>query len=465
MGSALFNRLRSSFSRGFTIIELVIVIVVIGIIATIIIVSYNQITQNTKIATIEQDLRGAAATLESRKQDAGVYPSSLAGINLKSSQGTEYAYTYVEWQNTFCLQATNGDYIYHIVPRGNPVEGVCPEPEEPDLPEPLFPANQIAKLLASDGAASDNFGQSVSLSGDTAIVGSYLDDDRGADSGSAYVFTRSGTTWTQQAKLTASDGAAGDGFGYSVSLSGETVLVGAYLDDDAGSSSGSAYVFTRSGSTWSQQAKLTASDGAASDIFGYSVSLSGETVIIGAYQDDDTASNSGSAYVFTRSGSTWSQQAKLTASDGANSAYFGFSVSLSGDTAIVGAYRDDAPASNSGSAYVFTRSGSTWSQQAKLTASDGASDDYFGSSVSISGDIAVVGSYQDDDAGATSGSAYVFTRSGSTWTQKAKLTASDGAAGDGFGYSVSLSGETVLVGALRDDDIGTDSGSAYIFGP
>ena len=161
-----------------------------------------------------------------------------------------------------------------------------------------------AKLTASDGAAYDYFGCSVAVSGDgsTAVIGAHGDDDIGNNSGSVYVFTRSGSSWTQQAKLTASDGASGDLFGYSVAVSGDgsTAVIGAHGDDDRGIDSGSAYVFTRSGSSWTQQAKLTASDGAASDLFGWSVAVSGDgsTAVIGAYYDDDRGSNSGSAYVF-----------------------------------------------------------------------------------------------------------------------------------------------------------------------
>ncbi len=198
--------------------------------------------------------------------------------------------------------------------------------------------------MASDGAAFDIFGSSVSVRGRTALVGAEWDDDNGGDSGSAYVYVRSGSTWTEQAKLTASDGAAADYFGRSVSVSGETTVVGA-----PGSLRGSAYVFVRSGSppgsTWSQQAKLTASDGAADDRFGRSVSVSGDTAVVGAVFDNDNGSESGSAYVFVRSGSppgsTWSEQAKLTASDGAADDSFGFSVSVDADTAVVGAYGDD----------------------------------------------------------------------------------------------------------------------------
>ena len=332
----------------------------------------------------------------------------------------------------------------------------------------IFAANDVncsdwdeaAKLTASDGAAEDWFGISVSVSGDYAVVGAYRDDDNGTNSGSAYIFYYNGTSWSQQAKLLASDGAAEDVFGISVSVSGDYAIVGALGDDDNGSASGSAYIFKRSGTSWSEQAKLLASDGAAGDYFGWSVSVSGDYAIVGALYDNDNGINSGSAYIFERSGTSWSQQAKLTASDGAASDLFGSSVSISGDYAIVGAYADDDNGSNSGSAYIFKRSGTSWSEQAKLTAADGAAWDQFGESVSVSGDYAIVGACWDDD----NGSAYIFKRDGTNWSEQAKLLAADGAANDRFGYSVSVGGDYVIVGAYGDDDNGSSSGSAYMFG-
>jgi hypothetical protein len=318
---------------------------------------------------------------------------------------------------------------------------------------------QQAKLLTSDGTAENYFGWSVSLSGDTALIGALLGGHNGV--GSVYVFARTGTTWTQQAKLLASDGSADEQFGYSVSLSGDTALIGTPYDVDNGVDSGSAYVFTRTGTSWTQQAKLLAPDGAEYDFFGGSVSLSGDTALIGAMNDDDNGNYSGSAYVFTRTGTTWTQQQKLLASrrDGDQ---FGVSVSLSGDTALIGAsWNDDN--GYSGSMYVFTRTGTTWTQQQKLFASDGAAGDQFGVSVSLSGDTALIGAYLDDDNGAGSGSAYVFTRTGTTWTQQQKLLASDGAAGDCFGWSVSLAGDTTFIGAPLDFVERFFLGSAYVF--
>ena len=319
------------------------------------------------------------------------------------------------------------------------------------------------KLTASDGAANDIFGISVCISGDYAIVGAYLDDDNGTDSGSAYVYFRSGATWSEQAKLIASDGAAGDLFGLSVSVSGDYAIVGSSFDDDNGALSGSAYVFIRSGASWSEQDKLTASDGAAADYFGRSVSIDGDYAIVGAYLDDDNGTDSGSAYVFLRTGASWGEQAKLIASDGETWEEFGGSVSIDGDYAIIGASDDDDNGTQSGSAYVFIRSGTSWSEQAKLLASDGWNYDYFGNSVSISGDYAIVGAHYDDDNGTSSGSAYIFKRTGTSWSEYAKLLASDGATFDWFGNSVSIDGVNAIVGAWKDDDNGSDSGSAYIF--
>ncbi|MDM8542978.1 choice-of-anchor D domain-containing protein [Desulfococcaceae bacterium HSG9] len=347
-------------------------------------------------------------------------------------------------------------------------------------PVTVDPWIQTVKLTASDAATGDYFGYSVAVSGDTAVVGAYQDDDGGIDSGSAYVFERDNggaDNWGQSAKLTASDAAADDIFGFSVAVSGDTAVVGAQYDDDAGSGSGSAYVFERDNGgadNWGQVAKLTAADAAAGDNFGYSVAVSGDTAVVGANYDEDGGSASGSAYIFEK-GAGWTngsgnQTAKLTASDAAAADWFGHSVAVSGDTAVVGAIGDSDAGSNSGSAYVFERdNGGTdnWGQTAKLTAADAAAGDNFGYSVAVSGDTAVVGAYANDDAGTESGSAYVFEK-GAGWTngsvnQTAKLTASDAALGDWFGISVAVSGDTAVVGAYYDDDGGTNSGSAYIF--
>ena len=333
------------------------------------------------------------------------------------------------------------------------------------ISQPAYAQISEFKLTASDNAAGDEFGKSASISGDYAVVGALGDDDNGSGSGSAYVFKRTGTNWAQEAKLLPSDGAENDIFGLADSISGDYAVVGASRDDDNGDASGSAYVFNRSGTSWAQEAKLLASDGAANDFFGASASISGDYAVVGATGDDDNGDASGSAYMFKRSGTSWAQEAKLLPSDGAVGDFFGASVSISGDYAVVGAPFDDDNGDLSGSAYVFKRSGTSWTQEAKLLPSDGAAGDGFGAEVSISGDYAVVGAPNHDDNGTDAGSAYLFKRSGTSWTQEAKLLPSDGATGDHFGWggSASISGDYAVVGAWGDDDNGSNSGSAYVY--
>lgn len=316
---------------------------------------------------------------------------------------------------------------------------------------------ELFKLVASNAAAHDRFGGSVAISGTIAIVGA--DNFNGADEnsppGSAYLFDT--TTGQQLFELTAADGALDDRFGVSVDIFGTTAIVGAYFDDDAGTNSGSAYLFDTT--TGQQLFKLTASDAAAEDSFGISVSISGTTAIVGAFFDDDGGHNSGSAYLFDTT--TGHQLFKLTASDGAGSDLFGSSVSISGTTAIVGAFLDDNPGvNNAGSAYLFDTT--TGQELLKLTASDAADTDRFGSSVAISGTTVVIGAWGDDDEGSDSGSAYLFSTT--TGQQLSKLLASDGAAAARLGASVAISDTTVIVGAYLDDNMVSDSGSAYIFG-
>ncbi|MBI2440966.1 MAG: hypothetical protein HYV35_06290 [Lentisphaerae bacterium] len=341
--------------------------------------------------------------------------------------------------------------------------------------------SQQARLIAADGAAHDRFSYFVALSGngDTAIAGADgADVGTNANQGAAYIFTRSGAVWTQQAKLTAADGAANDNFGICVAVSGDgnTAIAGADGADVGGNAGqGAAYIFTGSGSSWSQQAKLTAADGAASDRFGICVVLNsdGNTAISGAdHADVGGNAGQGAAYIFTRSGAVWTQQAKLTAADGATSDGFGWSVALNsdGDTAIAGAYFTDVGGNaDQGAAYIFTRSGASWSQQAKLTAADGAASAGFGNSVTLSsdGNTAFANAYSADVGGNTDqGAAYVFTHSNAVWTQQAKLTAADGAANDQLGIAVALSsdGNTAFAGA-GDADVGgnNNQGAAYVF--
>ncbi len=304
---------------------------------------------------------------------------------------------------------------------------------------------QQQKLTANDGDSGDAMGVSVDLDGDVAVVGAYQNDSA---RGAAYIFRRTGSTWTQTQKLVAADGVADDNFGIAVAIDGPTIIVGAPLDD---SSQGAAYVFRESAGTFSQSQKILASDGISGDEFGNAVDLDGTTAIIGASVENAIQ---GSAYVFVDGGASFTEQQKLVAADGAAGDNFGVRVAVSGDSAIVGAFGD---ADNQGSAYVFTRSSAVWTQQQKLTASDGETQDNFGWSVDIEGDTALVGAYGDDS---NFGAAYVFTRSGSSWTQSQKLIPSDAPALICFGFSVALDGTKALIGAIADLSF---RGASYVF--
>lgn len=305
-------------------------------------------------------------------------------------------------------------------------------------PVVIDPWIQQAELTASDGAAGDGFGGSVAVDGSTAVVGAPYHEVSNAEPGAAYVFVQSGVTWIQQAELIASDGAGFNHFGFSVAISGSTVVVGSPgLRSNPPTYNGAAYVFVESGTTWSQQAELTASDGAAGDEFGVSVGVSGGTAIVGAPLHAVSNVKQGAAYVFAQNGTAWNQQAELTASDGALAYGFGSAVAVNGSTAVVGApFTTVGGNTNQGAAYAFGQGGATWGQQAELTASDGAAGDNFGTSVGLSGGTAIVGA---------TGAAYMFVQNGTTWSQQQELTVPDGGFSD-FGYSVAVSGSTAAGG-------------------
>ncbi|MGI8788129.1 MAG: carboxypeptidase regulatory-like domain-containing protein [Pyrinomonadaceae bacterium] len=273
----------------------------------------------------------------------------------------------------------------------------------------------------------------------------------------------------QSAKLTAADGAINDDFGWSVAVSDDTAIVGAYGDDvGANANQGSAYVFVHSGTTWIQQAHLIASDGVPNDLFGWSVAVSGDTAIIGTRLGDvGSNTNQGAAYVFFHSGANWTQQSQFIATNGAANDNYGTSVAVFGDTAIVGAPGHTVVLNASqGAVYVFVRSGTTWTQQSRLIAADGSAGDQFGKSVAISGNTVVVGAlyYSYDGSKTNQGAAYVFFHSGTNWTQQAQLIAADSAAGDHFGSSVAISGNTAIVGVTsKNGGANAGRGVAYVF--
>jgi hypothetical protein len=303
-------------------------------------------------------------------------------------------------------------------------------------------------LTAPDGASGDNLGYEVAINGNTAMIGA---PGKANNQGYVYIFGRTGTSWTFGAEFTSSDGQPNDCFGCSIALRSGTALIGA---NGKLGGTGGAYVFTGSGSTWQQGQSFVGTN--VGEAFGFSVALStsGQTAVVGAFEFSNAM---GHAYVFTSNGGTWSQQALLAASDGRQGDSFGYSVAVDGNTALVGAYAATVSGGAlQGAAYVFTSGAGTWSQQTKLLASNGAANDYFGYSVALSGTTALVGAYEKSSQ---TGAAYVFTNAAGTWSQ-VELPAQG--AGQSFGYSVAVSSTAAVVGAFGASN---DSGAAYVFAP
>ena len=336
-----------------------------------------------------------------------------------------------------------------------------PAKQEPTT-DPLAVIETVEhKLLTSCCIGNrDYYGYSVAISGSTAVVGT-------RDTNSVYIFTRTSTTWTQQAVIKPDDN-IGSNFGYSVAISGNTIAVGAPSSNFTGAHSGAVYIFTHTNNTWTQQARFTASDNETMDRFGSSVAIKGNHLLVGASTldviiSDPAANDSGAAYIFTYQSGSWVEQAKLVPNDSDLGDQFGHSVAFTTkdsdiDTIIVGAW---AKTNRTGAAYVFTNSGNDWTQQAKFTASDGTEDDEFGYSVAISGDAAIVGAPIEGDTG----SAYIFARTGTSWAEQAKITTRSRTRGNHFGQSVSIRGDTAAVGVahLDNKDRGRDSGAVYIY--
>jgi hypothetical protein len=319
------------------------------------------------------------------------------------------------------------------------------------LSRPALAQYESLKLLASDANADDRFGVSVAIDANLVVVGAYQNDSNGVDSGAAYVYELSGSAWFQRQKLTASDSSVGAQFGRSVAVQGDTIVVGSYYD----SNTGSAYVFTRSAGIWSQQQKLIASDACSDDKFGISVSIDNNTIVVGAYGDDK---NTGAAYVFARSGGVWTQQQKLYASSPSAGDKFGYSVSIGNDFIIVGAHGDSG---STGAAYVFLRNGPDWSQDAILRASVGNAGDAFGYSVAIDGNWAVVSA---SGYNSSAGAAYIFERNGDAWSQRQKIIdPNQPGVLEKFGYSVAIHNDRIAIGCKADLVADQNAGAAYSF--
>ena len=318
-------------------------------------------------------------------------------------------------------------------------------------------------LISTDSTPFDDYGVSVALAGNTALIGVPFDDSQGFNAGAVYFYKRANNDWVLLQKITASDAAPGDQFGWSVSLDGGVAVIGSRFDDDNGFNSGSVYIFKLHDKDWSEQQKITASNGSAGDQFGRAVALTGERLVVGAPYTDNRGTNSGTAYSFARVEDVWCEQQQLIASDRAQDDQFGWSVATEGDTTLISARFDDDKGSNSGSVYVYRYRNQVWQEQQKLTASDGQVNDQYGWSLVLTGNTAAIGARFNDDQGVNSGAVYVYRHQDGLWREQQKLIANDGSSHDQFGWSVSMQGGALLVGAPFDDDKGYQSGSVYAY--
>jgi len=358
--------------------------------------------------------------------------------------------------------------------------------------------DETAKLLPADGAAEDFFGNAVATNGEIAVVGAWFDDNL---KGSAYIFRRNGDTWSEEEKLIASDGSSYDFFGHSVAIYEDNVIIGA----SGANNKGAAYIFHYNGNSWTQSQKLTAGNGMSYDSFGFSVSLDEDYALVGAV---GAQTLKGAVYIFKKNGSSWQEEEMLTgplyassfgsavdisdetiligASDNSyaftfmldnttwvmtaelqdlnGSIYdeFGATVSIDGDLAVVGATHHQNGNGATGAAYIYKRQGSNWVEEEKIVAEDGELDDHFGV-VSMFGSTVVVGAYHDDDYGLDAGTVYLYQKENDNWEFKQKLFASDGFAGDELGSSIAVFSDVIVAGAPDDNDNGSNSGSAYVF--
>ncbi len=328
---------------------------------------------------------------------------------------------------------------------------------------PIFifaqPFEQETKILASDGDADDMFGNSLSISGNIGVIGTPQDDDVVSNGGAVYIYERSGDLWHVKAKLTIAESEEADMLGESVDVEGDYIVAGAYQATGVGDATnrGAAYIFKKNGDNWDLQQKIFANDGELADNFGESVVISGDYIVVGAPNEDF---GTGAIYIFHRSGETWTQVAKLIENDGNINDSFGRSVDISGNYIVSGAWQNNAPDSNTGAAYVFYNNAGTWEFNTKLIADDAQIDDALGYSVAISGNYIVAGSHAKNGS---KGAAYVFYNDAGTWGQQAKLIASNGVGEDYFGKNVSISEDYIMVGAQRHDNAKSDEGAAYLF--
>ncbi|MCF2859493.1 FG-GAP repeat protein [Pseudoalteromonas sp. SMS1] len=323
---------------------------------------------------------------------------------------------------------------------------------------------QQAKLVANPAYANDTVGGNVALRNQFAMLGVIKRDDKGKDAGAVVAFKHHGESWSQTQIITAHDAKAGDAFGQSIALTERFLVIGAPHSDSPHRDSGSAYVFERNKDTWQFKTKLSANDGAEGDLFGISVAIDNNTILVGADLHDEIAEQAGAVYAYVFDGKQWHQQAKLVAKDGADTDIFGVRVALVGDTALISARRDDIEGVgiDAGSAYVFERSNGKWSQAQKLLAPDGQADDRFARGVALTEDTALISAMHHDANGQNAGALYVFKKHLGQWHYTSKIVAPDGSPEDRFGWNIAVSDQTAIVATPHRDDNGSGSGAAYI---
>ncbi|MEE2752616.1 MAG: FG-GAP repeat protein [Candidatus Latescibacterota bacterium] len=323
---------------------------------------------------------------------------------------------------------------------------------------------ESAKLNASDGEPGDYFGYASSTDGTHAIVGAYGDDDRGENAGAAYVFSINNSKWQEDAKLIPLQAHPNEQIGIAVSISGDFAWVGSRGNVEQGLQTGSAYVFRKLDEGWVQVARFRSKAGNRDDRYGLAVSVDGDWAAVGSYGDARRGRDAGSVYVYQLENESWRLNSLIYAPKGKEADFFGFSVDINGDRLIIGAFGDDDKGNRAGAAYIYKQSKNSWQPQVKLTALDGDRHNLFGHSVSLSGDLALVGAHGNRSGGKFSGAAYVFGRTQKGWRQIQKLEAPDKRANKYFGFSVDISPKRILIGARGDSHNGLLlSGSAYLF--
>jgi hypothetical protein len=317
-----------------------------------------------------------------------------------------------------------------------------------------------AKLTAPDATTAAEFGRVVAIQGNRVFVGArFAQVGTISDAGAVYVYRNQRGTWKLEQKISSPNAAAADNFGRALAVQGDLLVVTARKEDQALEDAGAAYVFVNKDGEWTYKAKLTAADPTSGAYFGQSVAVEGNLIGIGARNADPNGA--GAVYVFRKAGNGWKQIAKVTPSDGLKDDHYGFSLAISGDVMTVGSRRaDPSGAKDAGAAYVYSLKGDSVNLVTRLTASDAVTGDEFGQSVAMAGDVIAVGAWRDDTgSNANQGAVYLFRRAGGKWVQTSKITASDGKAGDEFGYSLAASGNRMVTGAHFADG---KAGAAYV---